>query len=36
MKTSIKIQTCIHIQTSQIFNQRYKLFPKKASLEQAV
>jgi len=36
MKTSVKILTCIYIQTQKSFNQRHKLFPEKASLEQAV
>jgi len=36
MKTSVKIQTCIHIQTPKSFNQRHKLFPEKASCEQAI
>lgn len=36
MKTSVKIQTCVHIQTPKSCNQRRKLFSEKISLEQAV
>jgi hypothetical protein len=36
MKTFVKILTCIHTQTPKGFNQMHKLFPEKASLEQAV